>query len=151
LLFKKIILPIVGLAILASIVLGLLKLSQSPRLEWGRIDVQDKLAVVYENVTGFFHPARKPPISTLELEENLRAYLPVPFVEFSQDDWDWLWHILYGKFTEDSPYWPRRKRQLDKQEIQNVLADYFPRPFASFKQRQWDIFWQEVLQGKVFH
>ena len=149
-LLKKAILSIIGLVLVIFAVFGLLKLASHPKAKELRIKFKDRPAALRKDLFETAVPSRKHPLTTIELEENLKVNLPVPFANFSQKDWQWFWHLIYGSFREDADAWPERKRQLTQQEIQNELVDYYYRPFGSFKQRQWDIFWQHILKGKVF-
>ena len=89
-------------------------------------------------------------MSTIEWEEHLKHKMPIPFASFKRDNWNWFWHLLYGRFPEDSQGWPKRTSQLTREEIQEELVYYYEKPFASFRQGQWDILWQHILKGKVF-
>ena len=148
--FKKVVSVIIGLAVIVFGVFALLKAAKDPKINQLRTDLKDKTAIFFDNLREDISPQRRHPLTTIELEESLKVSLPVPFAEFNQEDWNWFWELLYGRFTVDSNGWPKRKRQSTRQEIQNILIDYYYRPFSSFRQRQWDIFWQRILRGKVF-
>ncbi len=147
--FKKLISLIIGLTVIACVIFALLTAVNHPKINQLRTDLKYKTAVFFNNVRESVSPQRRHPLTTLELEESLKVSLPVPFVKFNQEDWDWFWQLMYGRFTIDSSGWPKRKGQLTKQEIQDSLAYCYPRPFGNFRQKQWNIFWQQVLKGKV--
>lgn len=147
--FKKTFKLIIGVAIVALIVLVLLQAARHPKINNLRTAFKDKFAVLLENLAESISPARKRPLTTIELEGNLKANLAVPFASFNQRDWQWFWHLLYGRYTQDSDGWPKRKRQLTKEEIQNILADSY-RPFGRFSPQQWEVFWQRILKRRVF-
>jgi len=136
--------------ILGVLVFVCLQVAKHPRLEEIRTAFKDRIATGYNNLRDSIGTSRSPLLTTLELEENLRSNLRVPFASFNQDDWGWFWHLLYDKVTEDSSEWPRRRVQRTKQEIQDILADYYYQPFGSFREKQWEIFWQHILKGRVF-
>lgn len=146
---EKVIALIIGLAIVAAAVFGLLQASRHPKTDEARNTFRDKSDILLGNLADSVSPLRKPPLTTIELEENLKSNLPVPFARFGQEDWDWFWNLLYARFTDDSGGWPKRKKQLTKYEIQSTLADSY-QPFDRFTERQWNIFWQYILKGRVF-
>lgn len=143
--------PLISWVILSLVILALLQIARGQ--DAGRIKAAfwNKVNIIYEYLLSSTAPSRRPPVTTIELEENLRANLPVPFADFSEDDWRQFWHLLYGKFPEDSEGWPRKRRQLTRPEIESELAYYYGRPFNTFNQRHWDIFWLQLLKGKVFN
>ncbi|UCB56666.1 MAG: hypothetical protein JSV30_05520 [Candidatus Omnitrophota bacterium] len=149
---KKIALVIVSWAILAVVACAFFRLARHPRLSRMRGTLKEKSETLGTNVFGEFSEeiTRRPPISTIELEENLKVGLPVPFAKFSRTDWEEFWQVLYGKYEMDSGQWPRRKRQLSRQEVQTMLGIQYQQPFNSFTEEQWAIFWQRILKGKVF-
>lgn len=141
---------IISLVILGLVVFFSLQLAKHPKTAKMRDVLTDRAAASYDSLRDSITISRRAPISTIELEENLKVNLPAPFISFSQEDWKWFWHLLYGKFTQDSAEWPRTKRQLTREEVQNELTVYYSTPFASFGEREWTIFWQDILKGKVF-
>ncbi|MCQ9208885.1 MAG: hypothetical protein NG712_05875 [Omnitrophica bacterium] len=104
----------------------------------------------FANLSDVVSPLRTHPLTTVELEENLKVILPLPFKKFNQNDWEWFWNLLYGRFPQDSGGCMRRERQLSRQEIQETLSIHYYQPFSSFKEQQWKLFWQHGLKGKVF-
>ena len=128
----------------------LLRLSKHPQLDKARFSLKDKVSIFLSNLSETVAPARKPPLSTLEMEQNLAINLPTPFENFRKKDWDHFWHLLYGRFEEDSYGWPRRSRQLSQEEVEAELEAYYPRPFSFFGTREWGIFWKSLLKGRVF-
>ena len=147
---KKVVSFIISIAVWTSLIFVLFKLSKSSILTESRVLLKDKVAILLSNVSNFISPSRRPPVTTIELEQNLKNSLSLPFDDFSENDWKWFWRLLYERFPVDSQGWPKRKRQLTRQEIEGVLTDYYYQPFGSFKQQQWDIFWEYILKGQVF-
>lgn len=147
---KKVIGLIIGFAILAVAIIGLSKIVSHPTVDTSRTNFKMSLDVFLSNAIGSISPERSTPISTLDLEESLRTYVPVPFREFTEMNWRWFWKLMYGRVEEDWGGWPKRKRQRDRIEVQNTLVDYYWRPFGSFREQQWASFWQFVLKGRIF-
>ncbi len=147
---KKVILIIISWTMLGFVLLAFLQVVKHPKTEIIRDNLRDKMLLVYRNFFGSLAVSRKPPMSTIKWEEDLKHNMPIPFASFKRDNWNWFWHLLYGRFSEDSQGWPKRTSQLTREEIQEELIYYYQKPFASFRQRQWDIFWQHILKGKVF-
>lgn len=147
---KKVVLAIIGWSILGFIFFYFLQVVEDPKVEIIRASLKDKALMIYNNFLESLAVSRKSSMTTVELEENLKHSLPIPFGSFSHNDWNWFWHLLYARFPEDSEGWPEKTSQLTRKEIEEELAYYYKKPFASFGQRQWDIFWQHILKGKVF-
>lgn len=147
---KKLIGLIVGFAILAVAIISLSKLGHHRRIDASRANLEMSLGVFLGNLSGSIRPERSAPISTLDLEENLRTYVPLPFREFTEEDWRWFWKLMYGRIEEDWGGWPKRKRQLTRMEVQDALIDYYWRPFGSFDDQQWAKFWQSILKDRIF-
>ncbi len=130
--------------------LAIFNLIRSPGLGQFRAAVKERCAVILERPRASVYFSRKPPLSTVELEINLKTNLSLPFAGFKQDEWDWFWQLLYGRFSVDAPGWPKEKRQLDREEVQDRLIEYYPQPFAAFNEEHWSIFWRHILKGRVF-
>lgn len=145
---KRLLLCVVGLALVASLVYSLLEVAKHPASEGVRATLKEKALIYFNNLRSVIW-ARRPPLSTLELEENIKTVLPDPFGQFTREDWDWFWHLLYGSFTIDSG-WPKQRRQLTQLEIEDMLIASFPQPFRYFQDEQWAIFWQHALKKRVF-
>ena len=145
----KTIRAVIALTILALAVFVLLQAARHPKINNLRTAFKQKYDIVFDNLADSISPQRNQPLTTIELEESLKANLAVPFAGFSQDDWQWFWQLCYGSFAQDSGGWPKRKSQLSRQEVQNILADNY-NSFGRFTEQQWNIFWQHVLKGRVF-
>lgn len=148
--FVRLIIAIVCWLILGLVVYSLVQTGEHPTVQGARATLKNNSDTVLDNLVDFVFPKRRYPVTTIELEENLKSYLPVPFTKFTREDWGRFWHLLYDRFTQGQDRWPKRKRQLTKEEAQQALAEYYYQPFGSFNQRQWDIFWQHILKGRVF-
>lgn len=147
---KNALITTISLVLLAGLVLFLLNFSQSQGLNGLRDNCKYKLNIIRQNTLNFISPKRRPPFTIIALKENLKTALPVPFVEFTEEEWERFWNWIYGNFEEAKDDWPKRKRQLTKEEIQDMLRSYYRNPFGYFREQQWDIFWKQVLKGKVF-
>jgi len=147
---KRIVLPIIGFALVIFVIFALLEIAKHPATERLRRGFKDKSAVLFDSLSEDISQPVRRPLTTIELEANLKVNLPVPFKKFNEEDWEWFWDLLYGEYPVDSSGWPKKMRQLSKQEIQDILVDYYAQPFGFFQQKQWGIFWQYILKGKVF-
>jgi hypothetical protein len=147
---KKAVLIIVGWAVLVTAVLACLKIADHPGMKRFRENSKNTFTTVIGNLSDRGPAARRRPITTIEMEENLKANLSVPFKKFDERDWEWFWDLMYDKYPEEGSGWPKRKRQLTRQEIEGILTEYYYQPFGSFRERQWGIFWQHILKEKVF-
>jgi hypothetical protein len=147
---KKAVLIIVGWAVLVTALLTCLQIAKHPGMRRLRENLKDKFTTIISNFSDRGLIWRRRPITTIDLEENLKVNLAVPFREFSEEDWDWFWELMYEKYPKEGVGWLKRKRQLDRQEIESILTNYYYQPFGSFREEQWGIFWQHILKGRVF-
>jgi hypothetical protein len=88
------------------------------------------------------------PISLAMKETQLKLYFGQPFLNFSEDDWNTFWGIIYSGFARDEPErpgLPRRKRQLSPDEIALELANVYPSPFSSFREEHWRMFFEVIF------
>lgn len=143
------------LAIIAWVILGLsvftvIWLSKYLKTEELGLALKDKITAIRDIVEYNLTIERKPLFVTVDLEENLKLYVRHPFINFSRDDWDYFWHLLYGKFPDDADTWPTIRRQLTREEAESALADYYGAPFSYFTDAQWSVFWKNALNGRVF-
>ena len=141
---------VISLAIIGLVGYGLWWLARSPQVNRVRGGLAQKVGRGYDNVVASNRISRMPPIATIELEERLKANMANPFAQFTLEDWQWFWSLLYDKASVPSSDWPQLKRQLYREEIEYALIDNYYQPFGSFSEQQWSIFWQRILDGKVF-
>lgn len=111
----------------------------------------ERLKIYFNN---FFYyigsqPKRKPPLSLLTKETELRLYIGEPFKSFSQNDWDKFWNLIYGVFPKEHPErqgLPKKLRQLTQDEIIYELSSSYPQQFANFRQQHWEIFFGIIFK-----
>lgn len=140
---------IISLLIIGGLFLGVVQIAKSQRAEKVRTGLKDTLLDIYYSFKDNITTSRRPPLTTIDLEESLKASLREPFAFFTPQEWRWFWTLLYGKFLDESR-WPRTKRQLTREEVEYELSMAYKNPFGYFQDKQWDIFWQHILKGKVF-
>jgi len=105
----------------------------------------------FSNFTSEFKLERSRPLSTLEREEKLKQFLPNVFGDFSEDDWNDFWKLIYGTFPEQNSankLLPKKYRQLTLEEIEERLIDYYPDNFGRLGPEHWDYFWRGILKLK---
>lgn len=110
----------------------------------------EKLKIYFDNFFYLVSPKleRQKPISFLEREEKLKAYIGQPFTGFDKSDWDKFWNIIYGAFPieqSEKPGLPKKMRQLTLDEIAFELIARYPEPLAYFKEEHWKIFFGIIL------
>lgn len=109
----------------------------------------DKVSIYSDNY--FFPsgktPERKRPVALMERETELVLYIGDPFKEFTAEDWETFWNMMYGGFQkeESGENMPRKMRQLTEEEIKNELSSRYPQPFSYFSDQHW-----KILFGIVF-
>ncbi|MFC1632272.1 hypothetical protein ACFL1I_01030 [Candidatus Omnitrophota bacterium] len=147
---RKTIPAIIGWTIVVLVLAILGSLIGGDRTTGFRATIGQQIKTSYNNFLDSIFWSRKPPLTTIALEENLKRSLPRPFASFDRGEWDWFWHLLYGRFPDEGTRYPQVTRQLDQAQVQEELAHYYAQPFANFGERQWGIFWIEILEKKVF-
>ncbi|MFH1045805.1 MAG: hypothetical protein V1727_02440 [Candidatus Omnitrophota bacterium] len=140
---------LLSVLIVGGLFWGLMQLAKSPRGDAVRASVQGGIKASWKSFRDSLFYARKAPLTTIELEANLQNSCPDPFAQFSPQDWQWFWKLLYGR-VEDKSRWPRTTRQMTQDEVEAELAYSYPQPFANFREEQWAMFWGQILKGKVF-
>ncbi len=91
---------------------------------------------------------RRRPVSLVEREEELKAYIGEPFITFTQSDWNRFWNLIYGGFQKEDPErpgLPKKMRQLTENEIAYELMSLYPQPFSYFKDSHWRILFSIIF------
>lgn len=86
-------------------------------------------------------PPRKRPLTFIEQEEILSAYIPNVFGNLSQEDWTRFWDLIYKPISPGKGNFIQ-KRYLSKDEVERYLIDNYPDPFLNFSREYWHDFWQ---------
>ena len=92
-------------------------------------------------------PKRKPSLSLINKEAELKLYIGVPFTGFDEADWQKFWDIIYEAYPLASPEregLPNKVRQLTEGEIKDRLASKYPTPFGYFKDNHWQTFFSII-------
>ncbi|MEW5758783.1 MAG: hypothetical protein AB1755_04890 [Candidatus Omnitrophota bacterium] len=88
---------------------------------------------------------RSKPISTLEKESRLTAFIGEPFNGFDYSDWQGFWRIIYGIYPESAePGKLAKRRQLTREQIELRLINDYPMPFSYFTDQHWAEFWKII-------
>ncbi len=90
------------------------------------------------------------PFTTVK-ESQLEVGVGEPFSNFTTEEWDEFWEIVYGLYPRgepEKPGLPNRMRQLSQEEMISELSSRYPQPFARFSQRQWEIFFGIILKDE---
>ncbi len=123
-----------------------------------RSAIKEKLTFQFEKLKthtdNFFFKSgpgmqRRPPLSLLQRETELRLYIGEPFNSFSEKQWQEFWDVIYEAYPRGAPEkegLPRKMRQLTEDEIAFELIELYPRPFANFREGHWRIFFGIVLK-----
>ena len=90
---------------------------------------------------------RKPPLSLINKEAELKLYIGAPFTSFNEEDWQKFWDIIYEAYPLVSPEregLPNKVRQLTEGEIKDRLVSKYPTPFSYFKDNHWQSFFSII-------
>jgi hypothetical protein len=102
------------------------------------------IEVKKHNLSMELSPPRKPPLTLIEKETQLRMFLPNFFGRFDREEWENFWALIYEPIEETQGAF-KVKRYRTKEEIEDYLAYYYPQPFSYFRKQHWDYFWNIVL------
>ncbi|MBN3039254.1 MAG: hypothetical protein JW869_07570 [Candidatus Omnitrophica bacterium] len=140
---------LISLLIIGGIFFGMFFIAKSQKIERLRTSLKYVLEDIFYSFKESTFTSRRPPLTTIDLEESLKANLREPFGHFSPQEWRWFWNLIYGRHLDESK-WPRTTRQLTREEVEYELTVSYQNPFNYFQDEQWDIFWRHILKGKVF-
>lgn len=116
------------------------------------MDFFDGIKINAGNAEREIFPERKRPFSLVRQETELKLLLPNPFVNFSRQEWEEFWNLIYGLYGYDVPENPRLpyiQRQLNLQELEGLLKTKYE-IFKQFQGQHWEEFWKIVLHQKRF-
>lgn len=93
-------------------------------------------------------PDRRKPITVTDKEVGLRQLYPTFFNNFSREDWNEFWDIIYGahpliNFSNEKL--PAADRNLSVAEVQDALMKRYPEAFSQFGSDNWRLFWKEIF------
>jgi hypothetical protein len=140
---------LISIVILTVALTVLIQAGKHEKAENARMGIFSIFQRMFTSYKQSVFTSRRPPLSVMELEANLKNSLPDPFVRFSPREWRWFWNLLYGRHEVDSS-WPRTVRQLTREEVEAELIFNYDYPFFRYNDRQWNAFWGQILKGKVF-
>jgi len=94
-----------------------------------------------------YSPPRKPnAVTMIEREAKLREFAPWVFEEWSPEEWNQFWALIY-ETIDDREDGVRVKRQRTRREVEGYLEGRYSDPFASFTDGDWNEFW---AAGQVY-
>ncbi len=114
-------------------------------------DINDMVATMKigrHNVEYQLSPDRRKPLIVSDKEVSLKQLYPTFFNNFTRDDWNEFWDIIYGihpliNFNNEklSP----AQRNYSISEIEQVIKKRYPEAFSQFNEENWKIFWKEIF------
>jgi len=140
------------LLIVCGIILVFVLYSARENLRQDWDDLLESVRIVMDNFIYSMNPERAKGVTTLENEENLKAYVGEPFRSFRSSDWQKFWNVIYGVYPIDysqNRRLPPRARQLGYAEMEARLKELYSAPFGYFKEEHWQQFWPLVLGKKA--
>ncbi|MDP8260432.1 MAG: hypothetical protein P9L96_05495 [Candidatus Gygaella obscura] len=101
-----------------------------------------------DNFSSQFDKKRSAPITLIEKEENLKIFMGALVHNFTQEDWDNFWVIIYGmqERESDNPFLPKQLYQYSIQEAQDELRRMFPNSFGKLGSQHWSYVWKEIIK-----
>ena len=147
---------ILGIAVLGLIVLAGVSLRNSDFRDRAFADYQHISQKARINVENFLYnvkedasPTRKRSDSTMQQEDKLKLFMPDIFQNYSKQDWDDFWKLIYGRRPVGNS-WIKQRRYRSVREIQKALAYRYPEPFGYFQGQHWQYFWSIIAENKGF-
>jgi hypothetical protein len=137
-----------GILVLGISVVAILVVAIRQNLLQDANDMVTMMKIGTHNAGYQLTPDRRKPIIISDKEVSLKQLYPSFFNNFTRDDWDEFWDILYGvhpliKFSNDKL--PAANRNLSVAEVQQVLIKRYPEAFTQFKEENWKTFWKEIM------
>ncbi|MDD5291797.1 MAG: hypothetical protein PHY46_01250 [Candidatus Omnitrophica bacterium] len=137
-----------GILVLVVSIVGILVVAIRQNLLQDAQDMVTTMKIGGHNIEYQMSPDRRRPLIVTDKEIGLRQMYPTFFNNFTRDDWDEFWDIIYGthpliKF--DNERLLPAQRNYSTQEIQKVLVQRYPEAFTQFDEEKWKIFWKEIL------
>ena len=108
------------------------------------IKISDFLKTKKQNISVEINPQRKRPFHLIEKEVMLMEFDPETFGNFTEEDWEEFWSIIYS---------PVKKKKgkfyvlsfRNREELEAKLLEKYSRPFIYFDRHYWDIFWNNII------
>ncbi len=101
-----------------------------------------------DNFSSQFDKKRSAPITLIEKEENLRLFMGPLVHDFTQEDWDRFWNVIYGMQEKpaDNPFLPKEFYQYSIEQAQDQLRRMFPGSFGRLGPEHWSYIWREIIK-----
>lgn len=152
----KYIINIITLIVLVSLVLWVIHLKNTG--EWDifikriQYSFQESFKSLSKRVEAYKHnlsfvtsPERKRPLTFIENEALLREFIPQVFGNFTPQEWEDFWSMIYDAAEEEQGA-VKIKRYRSKEEIESYLRYNYPNTFSYLDKGGWQYFWSIVLK-----
>ncbi|MBP7088577.1 MAG: hypothetical protein KBB01_04685 [Candidatus Omnitrophica bacterium] len=147
----KYLVNILAIAILFIIILGIVNFKKSDNFESlkdnanGPVNfVKDGLKALKYNIFFDFSQKKKKSISMAREEAELMSLAPHLFGEFSRQDWDKFWEVIYQPIKEKKGNFSF-KRYRTKEEMRERFLKLYESAFFGFGSDDWKYFWKITL------
>lgn len=142
---------LITLLIIYVVIMSVIEFKKSPRYSNLENKVQQSVKyakdfseITQQNIGIDFDPPRKPPLSFLEKETKLGNFIPQIFNNFSLDDWQDFWAVIYNPIKEKKGSFTVKRYRTEK-EIEEYFKSKYPDPFAKMQKEHWDYFWKIIF------
>jgi hypothetical protein len=133
-----------GIGFLAIGILFLLK----ENLRKDYYDLTKSLKITLQNLSYELVPPRRALFGVENKKVELKVKFAPVFSNFTEEDWQTLWRIIYGIYPKNdlgrNERIPPRRTQLTIPEMQKELKLHFPYPFEYFNNEHWRLFWKTL-------
>ena len=148
----KYIVNILAIIILFAVILGIISFKQADSFQPLRDTVnqpinfvKDSLKALRYNILFDFLQKKEKSISMVKEESELMSLSPNSFGEFSRQDWDKFWEVIYQPVKEKKGNFSF-KRYRTKEEIKKRFLELYEPAFFGFGSDDWKYFWKIVLK-----
>ncbi|MFH1772161.1 MAG: hypothetical protein ABH872_05020 [Candidatus Omnitrophota bacterium] len=143
----KYLINIIALIVLAGLIVGILQFKDSSAFD----SLMQKSEKFTRHIKGFINAQkhniemdtskrRKRPLTLIEKEESLRAYIPDVFGKFNDSEWKEFWSAIYEPVKTKQGVFSIKRRST-RDEVESYLRNRYPNPFSYFKKNHWDEMW----------
>lgn len=141
-----------GLLILFFLIVGAITLKETAFPEYLKQNssnlletIKYKLGIISHNINEDINPSRKVPVTVIDRQAKLEAFIPQVFENYTEQDWREFWNLIYG-YQREGEGIIKQKVYRSKEEIEDYLKYYYPDPFNFMQAQHWDYFWSLALR-----
>ncbi|MCQ9205628.1 MAG: hypothetical protein NG737_04880 [Omnitrophica bacterium] len=149
----KYVLNIIAIGAVVLLIFGIIQFTKSPtyyslrqKLNYSTQGVTQGVKKFIEarkhNISMDYAPKRKRRLTHVEYQEYLTMYMPNTFENFSPQQWNKFWALIYEPIYDEEKEFKRR-RYRTKEEVEDELRASYT-DFSRLESRHWRDFWNSA-------